>query len=386
MNPVVLSSNTDWYLFNFRLSLAKAIGDAGFRVQLASPAGPYVEELKAHDLQWHEVPMARRGLNPLNELGTLRSYLSLYREIGPSIVHHFTIKPVIYGSVAARIAGVPAVINSITGLGYVFSGRNRRFILLQWLLWPALRLALGHPNHRAIFQNQDDLDLYVSSRYVRRNVTTLIPGSGVDPSQFAPFPEPIGIPVVLLAARMLWDKGVGDLVEAARLLKARKVPARIVLAGGLDKGNPSAIPEGQLNQWQEEGIVEWWGHQEDMPSVYRLCHIAVLPSYHEGMPRTLVEAAAMARPIVASDLPGCRAIVKDGENGLLIPLGDPDSLSTALQKLIEAPELRKSMGENGRELVLSGFTDEIINHETIELYRSLLGHMKTSSTAISLGS
>jgi glycosyltransferase involved in cell wall biosynthesis len=367
VDKCILVSNTDWYLYNFRLSLAFYLRAAGYHVLFVSPPGEYVTLLQQAGFEWRAWQVGRKSTAPWQELGSLRQLVRLYREIKPDVVHHHTIKPVLYGGLAARWAGVPKVLHSITGRGYVFLGQSFRAKLLQRLVKPLYRLALS--GTRVIFENDGDRQYFLQAGLVREPQAYLIESVGVDPARFFPAPEPPGEPVILLAARLLWDKGVGDLVEAARLLRER-LPFRVVLAGEPDPGNPASISEKQLRQWEQDGLVEWWGWQADMAAVYGHCHIVVLPSYHEGVPTGLLEAAACARPIVASDIPGCRAVVSDGENGFLVPPGQPAELAAALERLLRDSDLRGKMGRAGREIILRKFTQRQVNEQTLAVYQA----------------
>lgn len=372
MTTILLFANTGWYLYNHRRSLARAIQRAGIRVVLASPQDKYIQSLQAEGFTWHRLEVSRRGVNPFIEATSLLKCIQLYQRVRPSLVHHFTIKPVLYGSLAARLSGVPAVVNSITGLGYVFVTAGWRGRLLRALVAPLYRLALAGDRIRVIFQNHQHRQAFVTRGYVWEENTALIRGSGVDIDRFKPYPELDGPPVVVMAGRMLWDKGVGELVAAARKLKARGVPGKVVLVGEPDHGNPSSIPEGQLRVWHEEGSIEWIGQQEDMPSIYASSHIVVLPSYGEGLPLTLIEAAAAGKPIIATDIPGCREIVHHGENGLLVPVRDPEALAQALENLLRDPDTRRAMGQRGRELAVVEFSDKQVIRDTLEIYQDLL--------------
>ncbi len=371
---IILFANTEWYLYNFRLSLAQALRSEGHEVLLVSPPGKYSRRLEEAGFRWQAFPLSRRGTNPLAELVTIWRLSRLYRVEKPDFVHHFTIKCVLYGSLAAhsaRVTGVrvQGILNAITGLGYVFIGQGWREGGLRWLVKALYRLALK--NTRVVFQNEDDRALFSNLGLVSEDQTCLIPGSGVDTTRFVEGPDCPEPALVVLPARMLWDKGVREFVEAAQILKQRGVTARFALVGDTDPHYPACVPEQQLKEWQASGVVEWWGWQEDMPAVYHQAHIVCLPSYREGLPRTLVEAAACGRALVAADVPGCRSIVRQGENGLLVPVQDGRALAEALYTLILDPSLRKKMGQRGREIVVKEFSVERVLGDTLSLYRSL---------------
>ena len=375
MTRLLLSSNTDWYLYNFRLALAEFMRKSGLEVVLVSPYGQFVPQLKQHGFRWIPWEVGRQSLAPWGEIDSLRQIFAIYRREKPDLVHHHTIKPVLYGSLAARLAGVPGIVNSITGRGYIFLGEDRKARLLKRLVLPLYRMALSSPRCAVTFENETDRDYFLANRLIPKERTWLIEGVGVDPQRFTPQPEPAGTPVVMLAARMLWDKGVGVLVEAAHLLKA-ETAARVVLVGEPDPGNPGTVSSQTLEKWNMEGTVEWWGWRPNMPEVYNQSHIVTLPTmYGEGVPTTLLEAAACGRPLVASDIPGCRQVVLDGQNGFLVPPNDPVALAQALKRLIGDATLRGRMGAESRRLVMQKFTHAQVHAATLEVYKSVLGNM-----------
>lgn len=373
MTRLLLSSNTDWYLYNFRLSLAKYLRECGIEVILISPPGEYVNKLHEHGFRWIRWDLGRQSVAPWRELASLRQVYTIYQQDRPDIVHHHTVKPVLYGTLAARMAGVPAVINSITGRGYIFLGDGIKAQLLRRIIKPVYRLALNFPGSGVTFENESDRQYFLNNRLVSAEHTWLIEGVGVDPERFNPKPEPDGAPVILMAARMLWDKGVGVLVEAAHLLKAQ-LPVRVALVGEPDPGNPATVTRETLKKWNAEGIVEWWGWQPEMPEIYNRSHIVTLPTmYGEGVPTTLLEAAACGRPLVATDIPGCRQVVIEGQNGFLVPTNDPHALAEALKRLASDPILRGRMGEASRQLVLKKFTQAQVNARTLQVYQQVRG-------------
>jgi len=369
---VLLFANTSWYLYNFRLSLAQALRDQGHEVVLVAPRDEYSQRLIQQGFRWVQFDFSTRSINPLREIRTLGRLINLYWLEKPDIVHHFTIKCVLYGSLAAHLSGAKRIINSITGLGYVFSGNNagRRFLqtsietMYRWIL----------KNTIVIFENPDDQTFFIQKRIVPVTQSHLIRGAGVNIQRFVPSPEPPGPPRVILPARFLRDKGIIEFVEAARLLKSQGVNARFVLVGKIDANNPSAIAPQELKEWEEEGIIESWGWRTDMEKIYAEAHIVCLPSYREGVPTSLLEAAAAGRPIVTTDAPGCREVVQHGENGLLVPPRQVQPLAQALRQLIEDPQARARMGARSRLIAESEFALEKVISATLALYRIELSH------------
>lgn len=368
---IILVSNTEWYLYNFRRSLAEFLRAEGMEVVLVSPSGPYAEKLQGLGFRWLPWEVGRKTLAPWEEAAALAQIACLYRRERPDLVHHHTIKPGLYGSLAARWVGVRGVVNSITGRGYVFLGDNARVRVLRWLVKGLYRFAFRAENCAAIFENASDRAYFVGEGLIAEGRTHLIESVGVDAERFSPQPPPTGTPIILLAARMLWDKGVGVLVEAARLLRPR-LPVRVALVGSPDPGNPASIPEETLQAWEAEGVVEWWGFRPDMAAVYHESHIVALPSmYAEGVPTTLVEAAACGLPVVTTAIPGCQDFVVDGVNGFVVPPGDAEALAAALEKLASDAELRARMGAAGRARVLAHYTAPQVNAATQAVYRSV---------------
>ena len=369
---LLFTVNDAGFFLSHRLPIARAAASAGFHVHVATAPGPAVAAIEAEGFAHHPVALSRRGVNPLREVWVPWSLFRLYRSVKPDLVHHVTIKPVLYGGIAARLAGVPAVIAAVSGLGFVFLDRGRGAGVLRNLVRALYRFALRQRNGRVIFQNDDDRAEFIARRLVAQEDCVLIKGSGVDLDLFRPSPEPEGPPVVMLASRMLRDKGVGEFVEAARRLRDAGTEARFVLAGDTDPGNPTAIPRAQVQQWHDEGLVEWWGYREDMAAVLAQAHVVCLPSYREGLPKVLIEAAACGRAIVASDVPGCREIARGGDNALLVPLRDGPALAEAIAQLLSDGELRRRMGARGREIVDAEFSLTGVVEQTLALYRSLL--------------
>ena len=360
------------FFLSHRLPLARAAREQGFQVHVAGPRAEAVPAIEACGFVFHHIPMSRSGARLNQELIT---FLEIYRLIGrlqPDIVHNVAMKAVLYGSLAAKLAGAGAVVNALTGLGYVFIAEDAKTRLLKRVIMQALRFAFRLKSHRLILQNNDDPRLFIDAKVVREDEVVIIRGSGVDMDLFQPTPEPTGAIRVVLVSRMLWDKGVGEFVAAARELKRRGSAVRFILVGAGDPGNPACVPVPQLEAWAREGDVEWLGHSKEVAGVFALAHIVCLPSYREGLPKVLIEAAACGRAIITSDVPGCREIVRDGENGILVPLRDGGAIADAVERLALDGALRRRMAACGRELAVEEFSVQRVLRETLALYGTLL--------------
>lgn len=371
---VLLFANTDWYLYNFRLPLAHALRAAGAEVVMVSPPGPYGLKLRAAGFRWLPLRMQRRSLNPFRELGLLSQLAKLYRDEHPDLVHHFTLKCVLYGSLAARVAGIPRCINAVTGMGYVYANEAPRARVLRPFLSGLMKIALRGDQHRLILQNGDDLAAFAKAGLVSPEQVRLIPGSGVNTQLFRPPLSPVqnGASLrVLLAARLLWDKGVREYVDAARVLHQLGLPIEFLLAGDPDPGNPASVSDDVVLAWKHEGVVQVLGQVEDMAACLRSVDLAVLPSYREGVPKSLIEAAACGLPIIATDAPGCRDVVEHSVTGLLVPCRDSIALADAIHFMLRNPDLRLKMGTAGREKVLREFDERIVLSKTFDVYREL---------------
>jgi glycosyltransferase involved in cell wall biosynthesis len=371
---IILFANTDWYLYNFRRSLAMSLHRAGHDLLLISPPGPYGDRLRALGLRWEPLPMERRSLNPLRELALLWHLIRLLRRERPNLVHGFTIKCAVYGSLAARLAGVSARVNAVAGMGYVFTSAHLKARLLRPVVRGLLRLALGGKDARLILQNADDVELFKRAGLVDPAHIRLIRGSGVDCAQFAGVSKTVaadGRMRVLLAARLLWDKGVGEYVAAARQLRTEGRAIHCLLAGTPDPGNPAAVAESTIRSWVDDGLISWLGHVDDMATLLGSVDVVVLPSYREGLPRTLVEAAACGLPLITTDVAGCREVVSDGIDGLLVPKGDSAALAQAILRLQDSPEFARQLGDAARTKARAQFDEHIVIERTLEVYGEL---------------
>lgn len=365
----------DWYFRLHWLNLAVAARRAGYDVAVATRinAPEHAQAIQDAGLRLLPLGMNRRSLNPLRELGAVAGLTELYRRERPDLVHHVAIKPVLYGAFAARRAGVPHWVNGLPGLGYVYASDEPKARLLRPLIGGLFRLLLNHPRSAVLLQNHDDARFFADGIVAPERVHC-VRGVGVDVARYTPAPEPDGPPLAVLAARMLWEKGVAELIEAARLLRQRGTAIRIALVGGPDPGNPRSVPEAVLRGWQAEGLVEWWGQRDDMPAVWRQAAIAVLPTtYREGLPTVLLEAAATGRPLVATDMPGCREVVWPDRTGLLVPPGDAVALADALDKLAGDAALRARLGAAARQAAESEFAVPVVCGLVLDLYRRMLG-------------
>ncbi len=362
----------DWTFWEIRRDLAGAARDAGYEVLIATRVTDHAERIRREGFQLVPIMMLRESRNPLRELLTFLELVRVYRRVSPQIVQHVAMKPVLYGSFAAWMTRIPAVINVFGGLGYAFTDRPQKASVLRTFLQRGLRWAIALSRSVVVVQNPDDRDVFLQENVVTSSQVRLIAGSGVDINRFVPVDPPAGDPIVMLVGRMLWDKGVAEFADAMVRLKQRDVRARFVLVGRCDQGNPTAIAEAQLQRWIQDHGIEWWGHREDMPTVLGAATLVVLPSYREGLPKVLLEAAACGKALIATDVPGCREVVQHQKTGLLVPVRDPVALADAITHLLSNHELRTAMGVSGREFVMREHSKEKIGRHFLDLYREQL--------------
>jgi glycosyltransferase involved in cell wall biosynthesis len=376
---IVLFANTDWYLYNFRRSMAMALVESGHDVLLLSPPGQYAEKLRALGLRWKPVPMDRRSLNPLRELILLNWLRNLLIRERVDLIHNFTIKCVIYGSLAARLSQwnnkqiKTGRINAVAGMGYVFTSTELKAWILKPLVKALLRFALGGDDARLILQNPDDVALLNAALIIEPQRIRLIQGSGADCVRFSPATKPRndGSFKVLLPARLLWDKGIKEYVEAARTLREQRPEIQFLLAGEPDKGNPASVPLETVHDWVKSGAIEWLGHVDEMPLLFRKVDTVVLPSYREGLPKGLIEAGASGIALVTTDVPGCREVVTDGIDGLLVPPRNSQAIANAVLTLYNDPILRNRLAAAARAKALSHFDEKLVIKKTLDVYQEL---------------
>lgn len=360
----------DWFFASHFLARAMAARQAGWRVVLVARQSAAARQIAAAGIEFYPADLDRRRLNPLREALTVLQLARLYRRIRPDLVHHVALKPIILGGMAARLARVRGVVNAPIGLGFVFSSPKLLARLLRPLAWLALRATLAPRHGVVIFENPDDRAELIRAKLVPPAKTLVIRGAGVDIARFAPAPEPPGRVRVLLAARMIREKGVTDFVAAARQLRGK---AEFWLAGAPDPGNPDSLREDELRGFAAEGMVRWLGPVADMAALLREVHIFCLPStYREGLPKAVLEAMAAGKPVVATDIPGCREAVAAGETGYLAPPRNPGALAAALARLIDDAGLRARLGAAARRRVEAYFADEVVCAATLRVYDRLI--------------
>lgn len=388
MPRIALTSNTDFSLYYFRMGLIRALLARLYEVHIVCPDGEYIQEFTKEGVQHHTLYVDRKGTNPINEARTLWQLYKIFKKGKFDIVHNFTVKPNIYGNIAAKAAGVPTVMNSVTGLGYVFTEGGMRKRLLRMLVVNLYRFAFKY-SRKVIFLNEDDYGLFEKYRIVDSGKGTVIESEGVDVEKFScanlnqnrleHMRQELGMTerrrqvVVTLISRLIWDKGVREFVEAARTLKPLYPDVLFLLVGPIDAGNPAAVSEQFLQKVEKEGLLKYLGERKDIPEILCISDIVTLPSYYrEGIPRVLLEAMSMERPIVTTDSVGCREVVEEGKNGFLVPVKDHTALASAIERLINDEELRIKMGKYGREKVLREFDERLIVSQTMEIYDRIL--------------
>lgn len=354
---ILFVSNMSWNLFNFRLGLMKALKLKGYEILFCAPRDKYTQELEQLGFSHLPIQIDRGGMNIFKDFGLFVSFLRIYIQIKPDMILHFTIKPNIYGTLSAKIAGIRCM-NTVSGLGFMFNSKR----IFQNIAKFLYKLACTF-SKKTFFHNQQDLDFFINNGLIKKEKALLVNGSGVNAQYFSPdvtyksvLNEKFSF---LFLGRILWDKGIAELVEAARLVKERYPFVQIFLLGGTDTDNPSSVPIEKVNQWQKEGLIKYLGEVLDVRPYIASCDCVILPSYSEGAPRSLLEAASMQKPIIASNIAGCSQIVEDSVNGFLFNLNEESDLSRKMLDMIELPEVKRiNMGLNGRKKVLQQFSEE----------------------------
>ena len=372
MKKVLMWVNDPAFFLSHRLPIALKAKASGYQVHIVTGEGLAIKQIKQYGFTHHQVPLSRGTVSLIKDVKTLYFIFLLYLKIKPDLVHHVTVKPVLYGGIAARLCRVPAVVSAISGLGTVYIGNSRKNKLLRLIVGILYRFSLSHNHSKVIVQNKDDKEVLEKLHAITDDDVVLIPGSGVDLNVFKPIPEPEDQFVVLMASRLLKDKGVYEYREAAKILKQRGHDVTCLLAGNLDPGNPTSLSEKELNVWRQEGAVQLVGFKENMQELIAHSSLVVLPSYREGLPKILIEAAACGRAIVTTEVSGCRDAIIPDVTGVLVPPRDAQALADAIEKLIINNSLRKNMGKAGRQLAEKQFSIEQVVDVHLFIYTSLL--------------
>ena len=374
---IIINLTEDWFFVSHFLSRAIDAKKAGYDVYISCNEQKDRKYIEKKGITFFSLPLNRRGLNPIYELNTFLRYFYIFNKIKPDIVHNVGPKPIIYGSIAAKLVKIKSVINAPIGMGYVFTSSTLKAKLLKRILLFLFKLTLNkhhgyNQKNRVIFENSDDMNFFINSKIVNTNEAILIRGAGIEiDEELIKKKRENVIPTIALVARMLEDKGIYEFVEAAKILKKKNIRGRFLLVGDIDKKNPTSIKQSILEEWNDKKIIEWLGWVKDVKNLLLGTDVLCLPSYREGLPKSLLEGAAIGLPIVTTNTVGCREVVLDGINGYLVPIKESQKLSLAIQKLIVNKELRVRMGQESFKIAKTKFSSEIINSQTRSIYNEL---------------
>ena len=365
MKKIIYFISEDWVFLNHRFDLAKKIISSGFKLSLITKVSNYKKEIEEKKINVINLKTERGSLNIRKSLKDIYKIFKIYKKLKPDIVHHFGIRQIVHGNIAARLAGIKKSYNSITGLGSVFISGN---IILKFFILTVLKISLLFKKSYILVQNKHDFD-FVKKKLPNKN-NILLPASGVDTNKFLQTKEPKGNVIFLFASRIIKDKGIIELIEATKQLKSQKKKFELYIAGSPDFQNKSTISHVQLKTWESLGYIRYLGLVKDMEQLYKKVHVGILPSYREGLPKSLLEAASSGKPIITTDVPGCNEIVKNEFNGLIVPPKNSNELMKAMKKLILNKKLRISMGKKGRELIKKNFSNSKATKDIINLYQN----------------
>lgn len=366
---IVFFITEDWYFYSHRLPLAIAAQKEGFDVYLITKKISHSDLIRKHGINVINLDLRRGEVSLFSDILMFMKLINILQKIKPDIIHNVALKPILYGNMAALLTNVHSSINSFAGLGYIFISNSLKAKVINSILKIVFRIILNGKNNRIIFQNEDDLKLMVSKKFVKKNISTIIRGSGVDKKKFRYTVENNNTQNIVLASRLLWDKGIGEFVKASKIIKKKNYKnLRFIIVGKIDDQNPSSISKKKLLYWQGKKIIEWWGFNEDINKVYEQSNIVCLPSYREGLPKSLIEAAACGRAIITTDVPGCREIVINDYNGKLVPKKNASLLAKAILELINDNYMRNRMGKNGLKYFKDNFTIEHIVSQHMLIY------------------
>ena len=365
----------DWFFYSHFLDRALAAKTTGYDVVVLTGVTRQDDPLAEHGIKLIAIPFERRSLNPLGLLRNLIDVRRVLKQEKPDIVHQIALKPILIGSVACRLVGIKRVVSAVVGLGFAFSSDKGAARVMRRIISLLFHVVLDKQHANTVFENSDDRDYFLKQGWVKEQSAVLIRGAGVDIERFKPQSKPAvsppdNSPIVMLLSRMLWDKGIGEFVEAARLVRAQHGAhfARFVLVGDPDHDNHGSITKAQLNAWHTEDVIEWWGFHPDVVATLAQATISCLPSYREGLPKSLLESLAMGLPCIATDVPGCREAVVEDVNGYLVPARDADALAKAIVRLVKDKAAQKRFGQASRSLAVQSFSKEIVNQQTLALY------------------
>jgi glycosyltransferase involved in cell wall biosynthesis len=374
LKRILFIVSEDWYFVSHRLHLAQKAISMGYHVTLLANVGKsqnLIEDSGIDVIPWS---LKRNSYNLAREVNSILEVIKAINRVKPSLIHAVALKPILYSSIASIFTGLKRRVFAFAGLGFIFTSEKLFAKFCRVPIVFAMRLLIKNKYSNIILQNQDDINTLLHLRMIRKNSISLIQGSGVDTTIFFPTNDQAieSTPLIILPARLLWDKGIGDFVNAANILKMKHVDARFILVGQRDIHNPASISESQISEWVESNIIEYWGFEENMPKILNKATIVCLPSYREGFPKVLLEAASCAKPIVTTDVPGCRQAVENNLSGLLVPAKNPQALADAMEKLIHNKSLCKIMGARGLERVNTELSQNIIANKTINLWEKIL--------------
>lgn len=368
--------NVDWFFVSHRLPIAAAAARKGFEVHVATSLTDKAHIIKNSGFILHNIPLSRGSTGPLSSFKTFLAIIKIFYTVKPNIAHLVTIKPILLGGIAARLTNIPGVIAAISGLGYIFIDQGFVASLRRLFIRLLYKVSLGHKNLKVICQNLNDIEEIQQTTRLSNDSFSLIDGSGVALNKFVYLPDNNKIPKIMMASRLLKDKGVMEFVNAAAILKEKNINAEFILVGDPDPDNPSSISISQIQDWEERGILNYWGHIEDMENILSQASIVVLPSYREGFPKVLIEAAACGRAVVTTDVAGCRDAIYNGVTGILVPARDTHGLANAIFDLAACPENYIKMGIEGRKMAEERFDEKIVIDRHLSLYDQVLSNAK----------
>ncbi|AIF81294.1 alpha-D-QuiNAc alpha-1,3-galactosyltransferase [endosymbiont of Acanthamoeba sp. UWC8] len=365
---IILFSNADWHFVAHLMPIALAAKEKGYDIKVITCVNEHGEEIKKQGLELFPINLERFGLNIFKELKIIFQLIAVYRKEKPDIAQHFGIKPILYGSIAAIFNKVPKVINTFLGMGFVFISDKLWVKAIRVVFTNLLKLFMLKQNSIIIVQNKDDKELLLKENIAKPAQIFAQCSVGIDLKNFLPLSEPNGKPVFALMARMILDKGIAEFAAAAEIINNKGLEAEFWLVGAPDPDNSRSVTEYQLREWEDKKIIKWLGFQSNIKTIWEKAHVAVLPSYREGLSRSLLEAAALGRALITTDAPGCRELVEDGINGLLVKVRDADSLAEAIEKLIVDNQLRTSLALKARETVVRDYSEEVIVKRMLKFY------------------